>query len=147
MLNKGSAGGIEEANPNAERPSEREAKDQVGEIGRLPEFTNLLDIAENFGTEGYVCLFEIESKYLTRGSGTEKGWISHNDAPMKLIGWKMGRVFFDDRAQKSSKKDPVAKLKDINSKLPPKGSSPGINLQKRNIIQEAQPKKGSLKRV
>lgn len=54
-------------------PSEEEVKDQVGERGRLPEFTYDKSVAEGFGTDAYVAVFKIDNKYLVKGSGVESG--------------------------------------------------------------------------
>lgn len=93
MVRTGSAGGKTEPNPGALRPTEKEAIAQVGEFGHLPEFTHSTEVAIQFGTGGFVCAFEIDMGYLTKGSGSEGGWICANDAPVKLVGWSEGREF------------------------------------------------------
>ncbi len=91
MVKNGSAGGKESPNVNAERPDEESAKKQVGEMDSLPEFTTDRGKAENFGCNTFVAIFEIDSRYLTEGSPSEKGWVCDPRAPVKLIGWKEGR--------------------------------------------------------
>lgn len=72
-------------------PSEKEIHDQVGEKGRLPEFTFRQDVAEGFGTGSFVAAFEIETRYLAQGSVAEAGVVCNGDAPVKLVAWKSGR--------------------------------------------------------
>lgn len=79
--------------PNEEAlpPSEEESKKQVGEKINLPEFTALPSVAEGFGTNKFVAAFAVETRYLSKGSSTEDGYICSNDAPVILVGWREGR--------------------------------------------------------
>jgi hypothetical protein len=92
MVENGSAGGVK---PNADisRPSNEAAIKQVAESvkGKLPEFTTDPKVAGNFGLKGVVAVFEIDSRYLTWGSGTEGGWCCLPEAPITLKGWEEGR--------------------------------------------------------
>ncbi|MBS0651901.1 MAG: DUF4765 family protein [Verrucomicrobia bacterium] len=79
--------------PNEEAlpPSEEETKKQVGEKINLPEFTALPNVAEGFGTNKFVAAFAIETRYLSKGSPSEDGFICSYDAPVTLVGWREGR--------------------------------------------------------
>lgn len=90
MMKTQTAGGSP-ANRETGCPSEKEIQDQVGEKGRLPEFTFRPDVAEGFGTGSFVAAFEIETRYLAQGSVSEAGVVCNTDAPVKLVGWKNGR--------------------------------------------------------
>lgn len=67
------------------RPTETEAMAQAGEFGRLPEFTSSEAIAVQFGRGNHVVVVSINSKYLTRGSVVESGWVCYNEAPIKVL--------------------------------------------------------------
>lgn len=86
-----SAGG-KAVDSNATPPTENELVAQVGEYGRLPEFTYDETIAQAFGTNNYVAAFIINKSYLGKGSVTEGGVICRDEAPVKIVAWTKGRV-------------------------------------------------------
>ncbi|MBI2743450.1 MAG: DUF4765 family protein [Chlamydiales bacterium] len=90
MLKSETAGG-KPVNTDVGRPTEVEAQRQVGEVARFPEFTFDPKVAEGFGTDAYVGVFAIETRYLSPGSKAESGVVCYADAPVQLIGWKKGR--------------------------------------------------------
>jgi Domain of unknown function (DUF4765) len=90
MLQNGSAGN-QKANPNTSRPGEQSIRDQVGEKASLPEFTTDPMVAERFGTNSYVAIFRIESRYISHGSKSESGIAANPDAPAELVSFKIGR--------------------------------------------------------
>lgn len=91
MASTGSAGGVA-AKEDTPKPTEMEARLQVGELASFSEFTTDLDIARRFGTNNYVIAVKINVNYLTRGSVTEKGHICNKSAPVELLAWEKGRV-------------------------------------------------------
>jgi hypothetical protein len=86
----GSAGG-EEVNEDSPKPTEEEAKAQVGEIASLPEFTNNTTVLAGFGTNNFRVAFKIKDKYLTDGSKTENGFICSKKAPVEVLAITCGR--------------------------------------------------------
>ncbi len=90
IIKHNSAGGLP-ADPDAAKPTEGQARAQVGEAASFPEFTLDPGIAEQFGTSNFVAVLEINKKYLTEGSGVEAGLIARKDAPVTLLAWKFGR--------------------------------------------------------
>lgn len=90
MARTGTAGGVGEPDINTPKPTEEEAIKQVGELAKLPEFTNLVSKAQQFGRNHFVGVFQIHVAYITKGSGTEGGWICKDSAPVTIVGWKEG---------------------------------------------------------
>ncbi len=93
MKEKGCARG-DVADANCGRPTEQEATSQVGgskagesltEHKKFPEFTTSMFWAQSYATDCIV-LVAIQKKYLTKGSGSEDGWICYDAAPCKLMG-------------------------------------------------------------
>lgn len=78
-------------NEDALPPSEEESRKQVGEKLNLPEFTALPSVAEGFGTNKFVAAFAVETRYLSKGSSSEEGFVCSYDAPVTLVGWREGR--------------------------------------------------------
>lgn len=99
--------------PNEEAlpPSEKESREQVGEKTSLPEFTSFPDIAEGFGTNKFVAAFAIKTRYLSKGSPSEGGFICTKDAPVTLVGWKEGRKILPESVemQAASKRRQLAR--------------------------------------
>lgn len=100
MVAYGSAGGIP-VNNNANQPSEASVKDQVGERISLPEFTSSVEVAEHFGTGHVVAVFEAAMKFFVIGSASEQGFVCNPEAPVKLIGWQLGRQFISSSPLKA----------------------------------------------
>jgi hypothetical protein len=90
MVERKSAGGVE-PDLKVSPPTEKMAVDQVGEIGRLPEFTSSISTADNFGTSSCVAAFRINTRFLTLGSTGEKGWVTNDAAPVELVAWYTGK--------------------------------------------------------
>jgi len=97
LLNK-SAGNRKE-NKEAGKPTEIEAKTQVGTAGeeggpdKLPEFTANYNVAKKwFGVGKIVTAFQIDKKYLKQGSNATEGqtYVCYQNAPATLIGWNPG---------------------------------------------------------
>lgn len=101
IAEKGSAGGHQVDNKSS-TPTEKSAKDQVGEKDRLPEFTTSTSVAMGFGTGSLVGAFRISTKYLTRGSIPESGWVCSPSAPVEIVGWDKGRQFMPITSPSSS---------------------------------------------
>lgn len=104
-------------NEEALPPSEEESQKQVGEKMNLPEFTALPNVAEGFGTNKFVAAFAIATRYLSKGSPSEGGFICSNDAPVTLVGWKEGRKILPEtiNAQAASKRRQLARESSIAS--------------------------------
>lgn len=119
-------------NPSVTNPTKDEARNQVAELAlahvpieeRLVEFSTDLEIAEGFGTGQFVAVVQIDAKYLTKGSGTEDGWVAYPSAPCEIIGWKQGREFLTavqnnpeyDRATVLARKAAEKKTTEISEK-------------------------------
>lgn len=80
-------------------PSDKEAMAQVGEhvFGELVEFTTNAAIAVQFSTRSaaekkYVIVVRIKRRYLTKGSGSEGGWICRKEAPYEVLNTAEGRL-------------------------------------------------------
>jgi hypothetical protein len=80
----------EAPNPNIGKPTDEEARAQVGEQASLPELTSNPKIAEAFGRDNFVVAIAIKKKYLRKGSGSEGGWIFKREAPIVDFLWKEG---------------------------------------------------------
>lgn len=84
------AGGIpNEQDQPIEKPSKEQAIAQVGELAdpQFTEYSESQDIARRFSKAEYeeIVEIEIESKYLTEGSGSESGWVVNRAAPILKI--------------------------------------------------------------
>lgn len=108
IATQGSADGISPPDANAEAPSEEEAKKQVAEADKLPEFTNVPAKAEQFGRRNFVIVVKIATRYLTRGSVVEGGWVCANNAPVTLIHWKEGKTDSPALPRRSIHSSPAA---------------------------------------
>jgi hypothetical protein len=97
MAHMGSAGGRLAPKALSPPPSGSEVIKQVGEQESLPEFTFNTAVAEGFGTGQFVAAFEIQTKYLAKGSVSEGGFVTSQEAPVKLVAWKMGRPFIQPK--------------------------------------------------
>lgn len=100
-----------EPNEEALPPSEEESRKQVGEKLNLPEFTSFTEIAEGFGTNKFVAVYSIATRYLSKGSLSEGGFICSKDAPVTLVGWKEGRKILPESVemQAASKRRQLAR--------------------------------------
>jgi len=91
------AGGVQGGNPTLGAPSEKQCVKQV-EFERAPwakvteeprvvvEF-GVGSRPDYFGKSGSVCaVFEIQAKYLRRGSTAEGGWCAYPGVPIRWIG-------------------------------------------------------------
>lgn len=70
--------------PDVGRPTDAQAREQVGKGGKLPEFTT------SNGLSGYsflhwLVVVRINTKYLARGSGSENGWVCLPEAPIDVL--------------------------------------------------------------
>ena len=94
MITEGSLSGNVPANADALPPGESDAKSQVGTFQlnqvKLPEFTTKQTVAVGFGRGGAVVVIAVKRKYLTKGSGSEGGWVGSNDTPFEHLLWKPG---------------------------------------------------------
>jgi len=91
----GTAGGVAGKDENTPAPSDEEARGQAagasghrggGPVKKLPEYTTDQGVAQSYGRSNQVMAVEVNSKYLTAGSGSELGWAIHDSAPAKLLG-------------------------------------------------------------
>ena len=102
----GTAGGVPEKNENIHAPTREEALTQVagGSLARdkraelkPTEYTTSPKLAKQFGQSGLnprtqqeesgrIIAASINTRYLTKGSGTEHGWTVHNSAPVTFLG-------------------------------------------------------------
>lgn len=91
MVRNGTAGG-EFLNVNISRPSEEGSLHQVGEktFGELTEYSTNPTVSSGFGRGSYVVATSINTKYLTKGSGVEGGWVCNNAAPARVLAWTVG---------------------------------------------------------
>lgn len=138
MVEKKSAGG-DKVNVEAPRLTEKEIIMQVGELASFPEFTSNMDIAEGFGTDSYVCAFKIDAHYLSKGSGTEEGWVCNTAAPVELVGWKSGR---DSGLGAVNKAEILAKKKAIMDR-----ANEELAKMKTKTLQEAKPNNKNINQV
>ena len=84
IVSAGSAGGAQ-VNAAVSRPSNDVAQQQIG-IGRsdgFSEFTAKTDLGFSF--QHWLVVVKINSKYLTRGSSNEEGWVCANSAPVEVL--------------------------------------------------------------
>lgn len=86
----GSAGG-NAVDYNIRKPTDEEARRQVGELDRLPEFTKNISNASSFSVDAYYIAVKIKQKYLTQGSVSENGLVALPEAPVEIIAIKHGR--------------------------------------------------------
>ena len=77
-----SAGGKQLPNTNAQPPSSEAAKRQVGFGRALPEFTAKYDSSWSF--DSCLVVVAINTRYLTRGSWAEQGWLADESAPIEI---------------------------------------------------------------
>ena len=85
------AGGAGSANLSCGSPTEEEARMQVGGYSgygyrKQPEYTTNYKIAQQFARGAIICIW-IKKMYLTKGSGSEGGWIAYPNAPLEQIYW------------------------------------------------------------
>lgn len=91
-----SAGGAT-ADPSVGKPTEAEAQAQVGEYGRLPEYTESESVANGFASQGgFVIKVKILQKYVTKGSGSESGWVAYDNAPIESFSVHADNTAGDD---------------------------------------------------
>lgn len=77
-----SAGGKQLPNTNAQPPSSEAARRQVGFGRALPEFTTQSNSSWSFGS--CLVVVAINTRYLTRGSRAEQGWLADERAPIEI---------------------------------------------------------------
>jgi hypothetical protein len=97
----------------------------------LPEFTSFTDIAERFGTNKFVAAFAIGTRYLSKGSPSEGGFICNKDAPVTLVGWKEGRKLLPEsiEMQAASKRRQLARESSFVISVPAVTRSPELASQ------------------
>ncbi|MFE2722613.1 DUF4765 family protein [Kitasatospora sp. NPDC059327] len=83
MATRGSVSG-DPASPTTARPSGTDAAQQVGKGGVLPEFTTDPGVAEGFSHKNALVVIDVSAKYLSRGSGSESGWVAGKTAPAQV---------------------------------------------------------------
>lgn len=78
-----SAGG-DSANASATIPTHEAKQKQISSGGKLPEYTASSDLT-GFSWQHWLVVVKINTKYLTRGSASESGWVCNPAAPVVVL--------------------------------------------------------------
>ncbi|EEJ7903755.1 DUF4765 family protein [Salmonella enterica] len=80
------AGGMEGADVDVLPVSVEIAREQVRSGRIVPEYTTDLSVADRFSREHYLIIVKVKTKYLTRGSVSESGWVMPKNTPVEPVG-------------------------------------------------------------
>ncbi|MCZ4122745.1 DUF4765 family protein [Streptomyces sp. H39-S7] len=84
MVSNGSAGG-RTADASVTAPDRASRQAQVGHGRQLPEFTTNPGVAEGYSFQKALVVVYIAAKYLSKGSGSEDGWVANPKAPLVVV--------------------------------------------------------------
>ena len=82
MEAQGSAGGLP-PDANIAAPSPASAQTQIAFGNALPEFTTRTDLGFSF--RHWLAVVTVNTRYLTKGSGSEGGWVCNAAAPLTVV--------------------------------------------------------------
>jgi hypothetical protein len=87
------ASGIKVGAKKLPKITEEQAKKQVGEQGRFPEFSIEKSKVQGFGRGSLIALFKIKMEDLRAGSEAEAGWVCNTDTEVDIVAWHEGSQF------------------------------------------------------
>ncbi len=87
------ASGIKAGAEKSPKITDEQAKKQVGEQSRFPEFSSEKSKVQGFGRGSLIALFKIKLADLRPGSETEAGWVCNIDTEVDIVAWHEGQQF------------------------------------------------------
>jgi hypothetical protein len=100
IIRNRSAGG-ESPIAETQRPTKEQADTQVSKGNRYPEYATTTD--SSWSARGWLIVAGIKAKYLTKGSGSESGWVALHSAPITIYDTVDRRILLQGQAELAKK--------------------------------------------